>query len=518
MHKSNLRVKNFRMGPVLIGSCVSFSLFVSIAFAGDLKIEERIHRVENNLIPAVLVKGEVPKTTRLQDEMSRLHVPGVSVAVIHNRKIEWARGFGVTKIDGAPVTNKTLFQAGSISKPLAALVVLRMVEAGKLNLDVDVNQYLKSWKVPASEFTQSQPVTLRHLLTHTGGVTVHGFGGYESGSQIPSLTQILDGEAPANSPPIRVDTPPGSLWRYSGGGYVIVQQLLEDVSNEPFQDLAQDWVFKPAKMNSSSYEQPLAVSKMQNTAMPYRRDGSLVDGGPHIYPERTAAGLWTTPTDLLTYAIEVQRALAGKSNKILSQTMAKEMLTAGTGQYGLGLRIGGDKQHLYFEHSGVDEGYISELIAFENGDGLAVMTSGENGGQINKQVVRTIAYEYGWPDFQPANRVVSKIDPKSFDSLVGSYRLDPDFVLTFTREGNRFISQATEQRQLEIFPENEREFFAKVVDARVTFNVDSDGRAMSMVLHQNGRDHIGQRLSDVEAKDIAEQLASANQRFRDQKP
>lgn len=518
MRQQNLRTKNFSIGQFLIISCAFFTLFTSIAFAGDPKIEERIHRIENNLLPAVLVKGEAPKTASLQDEMARLHVPGISVAVIHNGKIEWARGFGVTKIGGASITNKTLFQAGSISKPVAALVVLRMVEAGKLNLDVDVNQYLKSWKVPASEFTQSQPVTLRHLLTHTGGVTVHGFAGYESGAQIPNLTQILDGQAPANSPPIRVDTPPGSLWRYSGGGYVIVQQLLEDVSNRPFEDLAQEWVLKPLKMNNSSYHQPLPISKMQNAAMPYRSDGSLVNGGPHIYPERTAAGLWTTPTDLLTYAIEIQKALAGKSNKILSQTMAKELLTPGKGQWGLGLRIGGDEQHRYFEHGGVDEGFISELIAFENGDGLAVMSSGENGGQINNELVRTVAYEYGWPDFQPANRVVSKIDPKSFDSLVGSYRLYPDFVLTFTREGERFMSQATEQGQVEIFPEDEREFFAKVVDAQATFNIDSHGRATSMVLHQNGRDQIGQRLSDVEAKEIAEQLATANQRFRDQKP
>jgi CubicO group peptidase (beta-lactamase class C family) len=194
------------------------------------RLEQQIQRIQDGLMPAVFVEGQPSQTTKLTDRMAALHVPGVSVAVIHAGKIEWARGFGVTRIGGSAVTPETLFQAASISKPVTALAVLRLVESGKLNLDTDVNQYLKTWKVPENQFTAKNKVTLRELLSHTAGMTVHGFAGYASGDELPSVVQVLNGEKPANSPAIRVDVEPGSIWRYSGGGYVIVQQLLDDLT------------------------------------------------------------------------------------------------------------------------------------------------------------------------------------------------------------------------------------------------------------------------------------------------
>ena len=219
--------------------------------------------------------------------------------------------------------------------------MLHLAQIGTLSLDTDVNGYLNSWKLPSNRFTQQHPVTLRELLTHSAGITVHGFPGYAKDQQLPTLVQVLNGVAPSNSPPIRADTLPGSVWRYSGGGYVIVQQLLEDVTGRQFYELMNDVVLAPIGMKESTFEQPLPTGRMKDVAIPYRGNGTPVKGGPHVYPERAPAGLWTTPSDLARYIIEVQHAVAGKSN-LLTAAMANEMLTPILNNQGLGPQVGRD--------------------------------------------------------------------------------------------------------------------------------------------------------------------------------
>jgi CubicO group peptidase (beta-lactamase class C family) len=454
------------------------SVLAAISADASSAVEEHIDHIRDGLLPPVLVEGELPRKEALPDQMARLHIPGVSIAVIHAGRIEWARGFGVAEIGGPPVTPRMLFQAASISKPVTALAVLRLVQEDKLEMDTDVNRYLKTWKIPNNSFTDQHPVTLRELLSHTAGLTVHGFAGYRSDTALPTLAQILDGQPPANSPPIIVDTMPGSIWRYSGGGYVVVQQLLEDVTGEAFDKLMQKTVLGPIGMSDSSYEQPLPKAKLGKVALPYRSSGMLVRGGPHVYPERAPAGLWATPSDLARYGIEVQRALAGQSHRVLTAGTTRAMLTPGMKQQGLGPRIGGNVSNAYFDHTGGNEGYRCELLVYEHGDGVAIMTNGDNGHRLIPELIRTIAYEYHWPDFQPPMRSITKIDPRTFDSLVGSYEIEPDFVLTFRREGERFVSQATGQEPVEVFPQSEHEYFAKVVDALISFEMNDQGQAV----------------------------------------
>ena len=257
-----------------------------------------------------------------------------------------------------------------------------LVQSGRLDLDADVNQYLKAWKIPASGFTEQNKVTLRELLSHTAGMTVHGFPGYAAGSPVPTLVQVLDGAAPANSAPIRVDAVPGKAWRYSGGGYVVVQQLLTEVTGQRFPELMQDTVLGPIGMARSTYEQPLPAGRMAEASMPYSWTGQAVPGGPHTYPEMAPAGLWTTPSDLARYAMEVQASLAGKANHVLSASMTREMLTPGFGNYGLGLSVGGDARRRYFSHGGANAGYQCFLMAYEDGDGTIIMTNGDDGGDL----------------------------------------------------------------------------------------------------------------------------------------
>ena len=267
----------------LIG-CLSLFAVAQNTTEAKPDVEQHIQHVTSGLIGGVVLKSDEHATHTLADRMKELNVPGVSIAVLHNGQIEWARGFGVRSIGGPPVNAETLFQAGSISKPLAAMACLRLVQQGKLSLDADVNTYLTSWKFPSDPIAAGKPVTLRELLTHTGGTTVHGFPGYASTDPVPTLVQVLNGEKPANTPAIRSEAAPGARWNYSGGGYTIMQQAVIDVTHEPFPNLLHDSVLAPIGMKRSTYEQPLPQSLRENAATPYRGDGKPVEGGAHTYP------------------------------------------------------------------------------------------------------------------------------------------------------------------------------------------------------------------------------------------
>jgi CubicO group peptidase (beta-lactamase class C family) len=473
-----------------------------------------------DLLPPTITQGEKPATTKLTERMAALHVPGVSIAVIHDGKIEWAKGYGVVNLGGAPVTPETLFQAASISKPVTAMAVMHLVQTGKLNLDTDVNQYLKSWKVPSNSFTEKAKITLRELLSHTAGMTVHGFPGYASDAPLPTLVQVLNGVKPANTPAIYADIAPGSEWRYSGGGFVIAQQLLLDVTGQPFPAFMKETVLAPAGMSHSTYEQPLPKSRMSETAMPYHSNGQATAGGPHVYPEMAAAGLWTTPSDLARFAIELQNALAGKST-ILSAATAKEMLTPIKGDWGIGIGVGGGKAHPYFQHGGSNDGFQCNLVAYDSGDGLAVMTNGDSGGQLAAEILRTIAYERKWPDFAPRdlpNPANISLSADALHRFAGVYGMGPGVNMMITVENGQLVSQMTHQQKLPLTPVSANIFTPKVVDAQLEFPKDEQGPASQMVLHQNGRDMTAKRLSDSDAKMVLDAATDFDRRFKEQKP
>ncbi len=426
--------------------------------------------------------------------MAAFHVPGVSIAVIHNGVIEWADGFGVMQLGAGLVTAQTLFQAGSMSKPVAAMAALHLVEQGKLSLDSDVNQALTSWKVPPSAAAPDAVVTLRQLLSHTAGLTVHGFPGYASDAAIPTLVQVLNGEKPANTDPIRLEAAPGSRWKYSGGGYTVMQQLLLDVSHQPFPHLMRDIVLAPLGMTSSTYEQPLPVELRSGAATPYKADGAPVPGGFHTYPEMAAAGLWTTPTDLARFVIEIQRSLRGDATNVLSADMTRQMLVDGQGHWGLGLQVGGSSDSPNFGHAGVDEGFEGQFVAYQrSGDGAVIMTNAQGGLRLTSEILRSIASVYGWPDHQPIVRTRVEVDPAILSTYTGVYEISPTFSITISLQDGRLMEQATNQRKFQLVPESQSKFFLRVVDAEVEFFATEAGQISHLVLHQNGEDRRGER-------------------------
>jgi CubicO group peptidase (beta-lactamase class C family) len=458
------------------------------------EIQQHIDRVTACLTTPVMVKDDPQPCPSLADRMAAAQVPGVGIAVIHKGAIEWAQGFGVVRLGGEQVTEETLFQAGSISKPVAAMAALHLVEQGKLSLDADIGPSLTSWKIPPSDKAPAAMVTLRELLSHTAGFNVHGFSGYAADAPVPTLVQILNGEKPANSDPIRLVTVPGSQWQYSGGGYTVMQQLLLDVANQPFPQLLHDAVLAPIGMGRSTYEQPLPAALRSGAAVPYEADGTPVEGGFHTYPEMAAAGLWTTPSDLARFAIEIQRSLSGEGNHVLSPDMTKQMLAAGQNNWGLGLTIGGSPDSPYFMHGGVNEGFESLLVGYErSGDGAVVMTNAQGGMNLAEAVMRSIAATYNWPDFHSVVRTSVEIDAATLASYIGVYALSPSFAIAVTLEQGQLMAQATGQGKFRLFPESPTKFFLEPVDAQLEFVTGADGGISSLILHLNGQDSRAER-------------------------
>jgi len=379
------------------GSPTNSSKPAAAAPATSPEAAEKLQRVEAQAAAIRYSGAKTPVTFSLGDLMEDFKVPAISVAVIQNFQIVAVKGYGTLSFDThEPTTPHTLFLAGSISKPVTAAGALAMVEKGQLSLDANVNDQLKSWKVPDNEFTVTERVTLRRILSHSAGLGVHGFGGYAVGAPIPTVPQILDGKPPANSPPVRVEYVPGSKGQYSGGGTTIEQLLMTDVSGKPFPELMHDLVLAPMGMSESSFEQRPPAARAALNAIGTDNNGASVPGGWHIYPEMAAAGLWTTPTDLAKFAIEIASARDGKSNKVLSQKMATEMTTRYVADSGLGFFMDAGNPGVFL-HSGADEGFQAILMMnYETGNGVAVMTNSDHGIAVGNFVVRAVAREFNW--------------------------------------------------------------------------------------------------------------------------
>jgi len=330
--------------------------------------------------------------------MDKHGVPGVSVAVFDNFQIVWAEGFGVLCEGEEPrVSPETRFQAASISKPITALAVLRLVEQQKLSLDEPVNRQLKSWQLPETEISKKEPIALKHLLSHYAGLTVHGFRGYAAGEQTPTLLEVLDGQAPANSGAIRSMMRPAYKVKYSGGGYCIVQQLLIDVEGEPFPQLMRELVLAPAEMTHSTFDQPLPEAISEQAASGHLAKRIAIKGKWHVHPELAAAGLWTTPSDLAKAAIDVAKSYEDQGGKLLSPEMARRMVTPQNEQFGLGFVVRGEGKRLSFSHGGGNVGYRCQVMAFPaTGQGLAIMTNSDTGGAMFGEVIRATSEAYGW--------------------------------------------------------------------------------------------------------------------------
>ena len=446
-------------------------------------------------------------TLTIAELMTRLNVPGVSIAVIRDHRIHWAKGYGIADVaTGALVDTGTMFQAASMSKPVAAMAVLRAVQDGLFTLDTDINTILTSWKLDGGEFTKDRPVTPRTLTSHTSGLgDGFGFPGYDPSDSVPTVVQFLQGSKLSNVGVLFMERPPMTLMEYSGGGVTLMQQALSDARKRPFADIMRDDVLRPLGMTRSTFEQPLPASFDQNAARAHSGQGKAMGPKWHVHPEQAAAGLWTTPSDLARFLIEVQRAAAGQSNRVLSRATVQEMLSpVGVGDYAVGFAIQKMGQGWYFAHGGSNWGFRATMMAHKvKGYGLVVMTNADQGGAVANELSRRIQRAYEWDSFAepaprgyrpPVERTEITVTESVLRSYVGEYQLTPQVSITITLEEGRLQALPTGQSKATLFAEAQDRFFARVANVQFTFTRAPSGEVSGLILHQGGRDQAGRKV------------------------
>ncbi len=453
-----------------------FAIAIVLCYCGPKKdtarreIEDRIKRIENGLQPNLQIEGEEVPTYNIEERLRELGIPGVSIAVVNNGEIEWARGYGMAdSAENRKVDVETMFLAGSISKPVAATRAHQLSEQGIIDIDEDVNEYLASWKVPDNEFTTNEKVTIRRILNHTAGLTVWGFPGYDKGDTIPTAVEVLDGKG--NTDSVRVYKEPGESWMYSGGGYTIMQLMITDLEKSPFPGIMKMNVLDPLGMTESTFENPLPGKFHGIAATGYRRNGDEVEGKWPIYPEMAAAGLWTTPSQLILWAVEIQKVLQTREDGLLTKETVDEMLTPGMNGHGLGPGV----SDVSFGHGGADEGFRARLIAWKDTPNAVVVMVNSDNGSIIQEVLLAIATEYDLPGIEPDVKTIVDLSEEERMKYTGKYRFPEGEIVDI-----KIKDMGLEGREgwfdepVYLVPENDTAFFNKKSGTSYTFMLDGE--------------------------------------------
>jgi CubicO group peptidase (beta-lactamase class C family) len=464
---------------------------------GSDSTEDRLARAANSLQQPLVIEGQAVETWPIEERMQKFSVPGVSVAVIDEGRLVAADAWGVTVSGGnEPVTTETIFQAGSVSKPVAAVLALSLLGDGKLRLDRPVNEVLKSWKVPDNEFTEASPVTLRHVITHQAGFTPFSYLISRSDATVPGMAELLRGGI-HDWPAVTVEFVPGSKHAYSNAGYCVLQLLLEDLSGLSLHELATGRIFGPLGMGHSTFDEPLSTALLATAASGHRREraneGSKpepvpVEGKAEIAPGATG-GLWSTPSDLAHFAAAVMRAYRGEDEEVVPHDLALEMLTPQVANEGLGIYIEGAGPTLRARHGGGMVGFIANLVFYPNvGKGAVLMTNSEGGRWLNQELIAAIADEFDWPGY-PVRRSLATVTPEQLQELVGVYSLDASPKTTFTvrLEEDKAIGQINQYPPFELSPTTEADLYVLARESlEMVFRRAEDGSISKVTLRRAG--------------------------------
>lgn len=467
--------------------------------AGEDDVEKRIARITSSLHQPLVIEGQPVERRTLDEAMRQLAIPAVSVAVIDDGELAWARAWGVVEAGSeAPVSAETIFQAGSVSKPVAALLALSLVDDGVLELDRPINEVLRSWKVPDNELTRTQAVTLRHTITHQAGFTPFAYSIARDGRPFPRMAELLAGGID-DWPAVGVEFVPGSRLAYSNSGYCVLQLVLEDRSRLTLHQLATRLMFGPLKMGHSRFDDPISPELLATAACGHQPEPTAdgqgrvavpVEHKARIAPAATG-GLWTTPTDLARLAIEVTRAWRGESDLLISKRLARAFLTPQVENEGLGIYLQGEGPTLSARHGGSMTGFMSMLAFYpEAGKGVAVMVNSEGEGPqlLAPELIASIADEYAWPGY-PVRRTLGTATPQQLEELVGVYALDalPGFTFSVTVQDGKAIGQIKKYPPFEIQPTTEADLFVQPREnLEIVFRRGGDGRITGVVLRRAG--------------------------------
>lgn len=461
-------------------------LTAQVPYSNEVKAQ--IKQVENNLAGRLVIDGH---PYNIQDRMAFYHVKGLSMAVIHDYKTAWAKGYGwADEKQKRRVTNQTLFKPGSISKSLNAVGILKLVQDNILDLNVDINAYLKSWKFPYDSTSKGKKITLAQLLSHTAGLSVYGgFPGYDAKNQIPTVPQILDGTPPANTPPVRSLFEPGIAFQYSGGGTIISQLIITDVTHQSYEQYMYDHVLKPIGMGHSFYRSaPPGKDKLGVLATGYTKDGTAVEATYHVYPEQAPLGLWTTPTDLSNYIIETQLALNGKSSKVLNRKMAQLHVTPYIDpSAALGTFVQERNGVKYFFHDAGNEGYRGLYFgSMEDGNGVVIFVNSDS-GDIILELLNSVASVYHWKGFdKPIQINTTKVPESLAVKYSGVYLYDGKIAEVIKKQDGLYYW--TEGQDVKMYFTSDKDFVNMEFPSEKSFLTDSSGNVTGYSRMVNGKE------------------------------
>lgn len=446
--------------------------------------------VEQGLLPRTPVVGRVERWT-IGDRMQAYTVPGVSVAVFSGGRLAWAKGYGVCQAGDPerPVTPTTLFQAASMSKPVCATAALQLVAEGMIGLDEPANRYLASWQLPDNDFTRRRPVTLRHILSHTAGLNVHGFEGFEQGDMLPSVQEILRGDGAAKTAPVMAVHEPGSRYQYSGGGTTIAQLLVMELHGQPFDRAVRERIFAPLEIRDATFAQPLGNDLAGRAASGHRAGPVVLPGRWRNLPQLGAGGLWCTPAAYAQFLIGLSEAYQGKSDTLLPRDLAAEMMRRqGPGPFGLGPRVFGEGEALRIEHGGSQQGYQCESVCYPaTGDGAVVMTNSDLGSPLAFEILNAVASVYGWPSFLRSPRNIRPAAVSDLDRYVGTYRITSGMEAEFIgirRDGDMLFALMDQVPDTPVFVGEDGQLFSPLTPYDVKVEFGPGGQVGSVAVHE----------------------------------
>ncbi|HEY0104853.1 MAG TPA: serine hydrolase domain-containing protein [Rhizomicrobium sp.] len=467
--------------------------------------DARRKQVENGILPIMRIAGRDQRWP-IAERMAHYDVPGVGVAAMRGGEIDWAQGYGLReKGRPEPVDADTVFMGASTSKPVTGFLVMHMVERGVVELDVEINRYLKRWQLPQNDFTRAAPVTLRNMLNHTAGLTVNGWPVTPRGRPLPTVFDLLEGRRPPVDnpgpnefvmPPVRVNQKPGRTRRYSGGGFLLAQMAIEDLTGKAFDALADELIFQPLGMTRTTFRSnPLAGRLTGNIASGHGPDSVPLPGGWLVSPEMGAGGLFTTAADYARFHIGFRNAWLGKPGAVLRQDLAQEMATRrGDGEFGVGWRVLGEGATLRVNHGGSNGGYQSETNSYlVSGDGGMVFTNAVPGLFLFCEVLNGIADVYDWPGFMPPPKRVVPIPADQLYKYEGEYRIvsgvELPLMKIWSEDGElKSLIPGMRAGTRTLFLDDTGRFFNQSGPYETQIHYGADGRAAELVAYEGSEE------------------------------
>ena len=486
----------FKRFPALIVLTGLILLGSSGCDTAESLLQKKIKAVENGLLESVTIEGQPLKTFSLEERMLYYRVPGLMLLVFNRHGVEWTKAYGFCRQGmDSPITDITLFQVGELSQPLTALAVMRLIEKKEIEPNRDVNEYLQGWKIPLNRLTRENPVSIRHLLSHTAGFPYPVISTIQPGDPIPTPLDILMGRAPAKNAPLEVRFKPGSEVGISAAGYAVVQKVLEDLTQTSFSEFMAQTVFAPLNLLHSSFSSEPSDSLSLETAAGHLRTGEPLEKDRTIQPVPASSGLWTSAEDLATFILSLVKTAKGEDPVLVSPLSARMILTPVAANMSMGLNVDDRGDSLNLNRWGKTDGFSSYLIYYpERGQGAVVLTNSDNGHYLIEEILRSLSSIYEWPHLKPQEKKLFRLEPEIYARYVGRYEINPDYILDVRHEDYNLIIQPTGQAPTRFYVENTTTFFSTSPYIQIQFLRNPDNSTSGLILRQAGIEHRAKKI------------------------